>query len=78
MSNIKIETIQVKPGDTILVTFDTSEIDLDIAEYTINRLVDDYPDNEVLGVVKGTEIEIIEGIDSLIKRLEEIRDDMVC
>lgn len=74
---IEISTLNIKPGDTILVTFDTCEVAFDIAEYTINKLVEDYPDNEVLGVVKGTEIEIIERIDSLIKRLEEIKNDMV-
>ena len=51
------QTLQLKPDDIIVVKFNTDEILLEEAHRIFNSLQQLFPNNEVIGMIKGVDIE---------------------
>lgn len=77
-SAIDFKTVHLNPGDVIIMTVNPELVQMDEAADIFQMLHDSFPDNTTVGVVKGIDLEIIEDIDRAIKRLEEIKNGMVC
>ena len=72
----KIKKIELKNKDTdiLVLTFDPMEYDFYMADQVFNTIKKEFPDNKIIGLVKGFELEV-DNIDKLINKLQAMKED---
>ena len=72
----KIEKLELKNKDTdvVVLTFDPVEHDFALAEEVFTEVKKWLPENKVIGLVKGFELEV-DNIDKMIDKLQKMKEE---
>ena len=72
----KIEKLEIKNKDTdvVVLTFDPTELDFCFADQVFKEVKKCLPENKVIGLVKGFELEV-DNIDKMIDKLEKLKEE---
>lgn len=72
----KIEKLEIKNKDTdvVVLTFDPTELDFCFADEVFKEVKECLPENKIIGLVKGFELEV-DNIDKLINKLQMMKED---
>ena len=76
--SINFRTVHLEAGDVIIMSIDPEQINMNDASEVFQSLNDAFPNNTIVGIVKGVDLTFVKSIDDAIKQLEEIKLDMVC
>lgn len=61
---IIVSKLDVKDGDTLIITIDTDIWNVDTVEYMVDSLQKFFPNNNIIGILKGCDITIKKSIES--------------
>ena len=72
----KIEKLEIKNKDTdvVVLTFDPVAHDFALAEEVFKEVKKQLPENKVVGLVKGFELEV-DNIDRMIDKLQKMKEE---